>query len=175
MCWCGIISTNFNLFIFIYKENIMSKEMRKQINKVKNFKHFLNEDKHYEIDDKLKFLKSYIHILKNSDDYVEKINLSGDDVNAKSINIDTAINYFIIIHNFLIIERMFIDIVTKSNKNINKHLQLSRLHNENDVMDLFFKLYDNNSLVRFAIETFDSIEEVKLYLQKHKNVYNTLM
>lgn len=50
------------------------------IDKVKNFKQFIN--------DKLALLKSYIHILNNSDgDY------------------DLVKRYFIILHNFLIIER----------------------------------------------------------------------
>ena len=33
----------FNFKIFIYKENIMSKEMREQIDRVKNWKQFMNE------------------------------------------------------------------------------------------------------------------------------------
>ena len=44
MCRCDVFSTKINLLIFIYKGNIMSKEMRKQINKVKNFGQFLNEE-----------------------------------------------------------------------------------------------------------------------------------
>jgi len=43
MCRRGLICTKFNSVIFIYKENIMSKEMRKQIDKIKNFGQFLNE------------------------------------------------------------------------------------------------------------------------------------
>jgi hypothetical protein len=48
MCRCGWFSIKFNSEIFIYKENIMSKEMREQINKVKNFGEFLNENKLHE-------------------------------------------------------------------------------------------------------------------------------
>jgi uncharacterized protein YllA (UPF0747 family) len=38
----------FNFLIFIYKDKTMSKEMREQINKVKNFGQFLNENKYSE-------------------------------------------------------------------------------------------------------------------------------
>jgi uncharacterized membrane protein YheB (UPF0754 family) len=38
----------FNFLISIYKDKTMSKEMREQINKVKNFGQFLNENKYSE-------------------------------------------------------------------------------------------------------------------------------
>jgi len=41
----GVVGLVLNLIkIFIYKENTMSEEMREQINKIKNFGQFLNED-----------------------------------------------------------------------------------------------------------------------------------
>ena len=47
MCsnFVGGIWSKFNFLIFIYKDKTMSKEMREQINKVKNFGQFLNENK----------------------------------------------------------------------------------------------------------------------------------
>ena len=44
----GIFLTIFNFWIFIYKDKIMSKEMREQIDRVKNWKQFLNENKYSE-------------------------------------------------------------------------------------------------------------------------------
>jgi hypothetical protein len=138
----------------------MSKEMREQINKLKNWKQFLNENKDtwYDIDDKLSILKSYIHILKNSkEDY------------------DLAISYFIILHNFLIVERGFFEDVKLHNKEINKYLKLEKLNNEKDVYNKFLELYDTNNIVRNNIETIDNIDSVGEYLSKRPELYRELL
>jgi hypothetical protein len=138
----------------------MSKEMREQINKVKNWEQFLNENKDtwYDIDDKLSILKSYIHILKNSkEDY------------------DLAISYFIILHNFLIVERGFFEDVKLHNKEINKYLKLEKLNNEKDVYNKFLELYDTNNIVRNNIETIDNIDSVGEYLSKRPELYRELL
>ena len=77
------------------------------------FNDFINESKWYDIDDKLYILKSYVNILKN--DNSEKYRI--------------AINYFIVIYNFLIIERMFYDDIILNNREINKYLTLEKLNN----------------------------------------------
>jgi hypothetical protein len=138
----------------------MSKEIRQMIDKVKNFKQFINESKDtwYDIDDKLALLKSYIHILNNSDgDY------------------DLAKRYFIILHNFLIIERGFFDDVVASGKQINKFLNLEKLNNTDEVYQKFLELYDINHQVRNNVETFDNIESIRQYLSKRPEVYNKLI
>ena len=143
----------------------MSKDTREYINKIRKWEELLAENLSswwYDIRDKLNLLKSYIHILNNS----EKKN---------DVNYDSAINYFRIIHNFLIIERMFYPMVVKSNKEINKNLDITKLNNENEVMEKFYELYDNNHDVKFGVETLDSIEEVRVYLKQHPNVYTELM
>lgn len=143
----------------------MSEDIREHINKIKNWERLLIENTEswwYNISDKLKLLKGYIHLLNNSE--------KNDDVNY-----DTAINYFRILHNFLIIERMFYPMVVKSNKEINKNLDIVKLDNENDVMEKFYELYDNNHNVKFGVETLDSIEKVRIYLKQHPNVYTELM
>ncbi len=138
----------------------MSKEMREQINKVKNWKQFLNENKDtwYNIDDKLSILKSYIHILKNSKE-----------------NYDLVISYFIVLHNFLIVERGFFEDVKLHNKEINKYLKLEKLNNEKDVYNKFLELYDTNNIVRNNIETIDNIDSVGEYLSKRPELYRELL
>lgn len=117
-------------------------------------------NKYSNIEEKLKQLKNYIYILKNSEN---------------DINDDIMINYFIIIHNFLLIERMFSDEVIMSNKELNKYLELEPLNNADDTRKKFFELYDNNHKVKFAIETFDSIESIRTYLSKQPEIHTKLL
>jgi hypothetical protein len=138
----------------------MSKEMREQINKVKNWKQFLNENKDtwYDIDDKLSILKSYIHILKNSkEDY------------------DLVISYFIVLHNFLIVERGFFEDIKLHNKEINKYLKLEKLNNEKDVYNKFLELYDTNNIIRNNVETIDNIDSVGEYLSRRPELFRELL
>lgn len=121
---------------------------------MKKFEEFTNW---HDIDDKLKLLKSYIHIL--GDD--EKYNLYS--------------TYFIIIHNWLIIERMFYEEIKLANKEINKHLELEKLNTVQEVIDKFTELYDPYHNVRFGIETLDSIESVRNYLSERPELYKKLM
>lgn len=115
-------------------------------------------DNWYDINPKLEILRSYIHILKNSQKEYE-----------------LAITYFIILHNFLIIERMFYDDIKEAGKEINKHLNVEKLNNEQEVYQKFLELYDINSPVRFAVETLDSIDSVNQYLEKNPQIYQSLL
>lgn len=138
----------------------MTKEMREQIDRVKNWKQYLNENKDtwYDIDDKLSILKSYIHILKNSkEDY------------------DLAISYFIVLHNFLIVERGFFEDIKLHNKEINKYLKLEKLNNKKEVYNKFLELYDTNNIVRNNVETIDSIDSVGEYLSKRPELFRELL
>ena len=141
-------------------KNTMSKEMREQINNVKKLKQFLNESKDtwYDIDGKLSILKSYIHILKNS-----------------KKNYDLAISYFIVLHNFLIVERGFFDDVKLHNKEINKYLKLEKLNNDIDVYNKFLELYEINHIVRNNVETIDNIDSVGDYLSKRPKLFRELL
>jgi len=151
--------------------------MNKQINK---FNKFFDDKK---LKNNLQIIRSYINILKKSNLYIDKIALMNDEdvTNSKSYTIDSAINYFIILHNFLIIEKKFFNDVKMSNKEINKYLDLKKLDNIDDIIKLFYELYDPYSKIRFALETFDSIESIRIYLKtikfknKYKTIYNTLL
>ncbi len=103
-----------------------------------------------------KRLREYVKILKDS-------NVS-----------DIYTNYFVIIHNFLLLEDRFFDLVKLSNKELNTNLNLPKLSTVNDVIDKFNELYNTNSLVRFSVETMDSIEEVRTFLPTLPNFYNKI-
>jgi len=102
----------------------------------------------YDIDDKLKLLKSYVHILNNTnEDYVLEI------------------SYFKMLYNYLIIERMFYKDVVLAGKEINKNLHLEKLKSKKAVVDKFIELYDSEkSIVRFNVETLDNIDSVNKYI-----------
>lgn len=135
----------------------MSKEMREQIDRVKNWKQFLNEGVSINFTENQKRLREYIKILKENYD-LGIVKDYGGDYNK----FDIIIRYFIIIHNFLYLENSYFDIVKLSNKEINKYLNLPKLESLDDVISKFTELYDTNNKVRFAVETLDSIEEVSL-------------
>ncbi len=135
----------------------MSKEMREQIDNFKNF--LLKESKSVNFTENQKRLREYIKILKEN--YV--LGLIKDE-GGNYNKFDIIIRYFIIIHNFLYLEDRYFDVVKLSGKEINKYLKLYKLESLEDVINKFNELYDTNSKVRFGVETFDSIEEIRLLL-----------
>ena len=126
---------------------------------MKFLKKFNENNKWYDIDNKLYLLRSYIHILDNND----------------NINIDLYKKYFIILHNFLIIERMFYDDVVINNKEINNNLKLEKLNTVEQVINKFNELYDVYNIIRNNIETFDNIDSIGNYLNKNKKIYTELI
>ena len=106
--------------------------------------------------DKRLILRRYIKILKKQD--------------PNFFNIDIFLDYFIIIHNFLLLEEKFKDKVVISNKEINKYLDLENTTDVSKILDKAKELYDPKNKVRFAVETFDSIEEIRIYLKEHGDI-----
>jgi hypothetical protein len=96
----------------------------------------------YSLDKVIKEFKSIINIYKKSN----------------SNNSEIIINYYETIIGFMLIENKHKDIVEKCGKPIYHYFKynLPQSHSE-----YFYWLYNNYSSVRFSIETFDSIEEVR--------------
>lgn len=119
-------------------------------------KHFNNNQKR---------LREYVKLLKTNynDGFIDEYN-----------KFDIMITYFTIIHNFLFLENMFKTEVEINNKNLNKYLDLPKIENVNIVEELFKNLYDTNSPVRFAVETFDSIENIRQFLESNPNLYKKI-
>ena len=90
-------------------------------------------------------------------------------------------DYLVIVHNFLGIEEMFYDQCLMGNKqiNVNLGLLLEKVMFETTAMAYSEKIYDPNHKVRFAIETFDSIEDVRVFMDsdecKKLNIYTKLV
>lgn len=124
-----------------------------QLNKLKETPFNINQ----------KILREYIKILKNNynDGFI-------DDYNK----FDIMITYFTIIHNFLFIEERFKNEVIISGKEINLFLNLPKLTSLSEVESEFHKLYDVNSKIRFSIETFDSIENIRKVLINNPKLFN---
>jgi len=102
-----------------------------------------------------KQLLEYLEILKNSQNVL-------------------AETYFIIVYNFLFLENKYFDSVKESKKEINRYLDLPKLETVEDVLDKFAELYGVYNNVRFAVETFDSVEEIRLRLKKSPDFYTKL-
>jgi len=143
--------------------------MREQINKVKNWVQFPNENKFVNFTENQKRLREYIKTLKENYD----LGIVKDE-GGNSNRFYIYISYFIIIHNFLFLENQYFDIVKLSNKEINKYLNLPKLESLDEVINKFSELYDTNSKVRFGVETLDSIEEIRLLLPKLKDFHTKI-
>lgn len=79
--------------------------------------------------------------------------------------------YFEILIRALAIEAKFYEQVKAADKEILKYLNclddLSPKPTITEVVDKFNELYDTHNKVRFAIETLDSIEEIRLYIKEN--------
>lgn len=74
-------------------------------------------------------------------------------------------NYYKIISRNLLLEHKYKDIVEKSGKPIYHYFMYSLPEYNNDY---FYWLYNPYNPVRFACETFDSIEEIRIEFNKLK-------
>lgn len=109
----------------------------------------------------LYILKSYINILDNE--------------TSINHNLILAKHYFILLHNFLLIERMFQDDVNIAGKQLNVNLNITKLNNKTEVYNKFVELYDRYNIIRNNVETFDSCEPVRKYLTANPKVYRELL
>jgi hypothetical protein len=90
-------------------------------------------------------------------------------------DVDQAIKFFIILHNVLLLEDKYYDIVIMSKREVNKYLHLERSWRVDDILGEFYKLYNRGSTIRSHIETIERIEEVRLALKKNKDIYQKLV
>lgn len=141
---------------------------------MKMFNEFLNENNNwYDIDNKLYLLKSYYHILDNND--IRKTDKVNSDVEVDNAQNEFAKHYFMLLHNFLIVERMFYDDVVASGKEIYKYLELEPLKTTKEIHTRFLELYDVHHIVRNHIETFDSVEPIRKYLENNRHLYREFL
>ncbi len=145
----------------------MSKEMREQIDNFKNF--LIKEGKNNSFEDNRKILRKYVKTILKSEEYNNgyKIDDGGYDDGSYQYkyNIyDTWVRYLIIIHNSLLIEQRFENEFKISGKEINKFLNLKNTNDFSEIIELSKNYYNYNNKVRFGLETKDSIEEVRNYL-----------
>jgi hypothetical protein len=81
----------------------------------------------------------------------------------KNSNNDIHIRYYEIIMEYLLIEHKYQDIVKQSGKPIYHYFKYSL---PDTTLGYFYYLYSVHHPVRFAVETFDSIEEIKNELKQ---------
>jgi hypothetical protein len=107
--------------------------------------------------------------------YLRSLSVS-KNVNAYKnyADVDQAIKFFIILHNVILLEDKYYDIVMMSKKEINKYLHLDRSWRVDDILGEFYKLYNRGAVVRTNIETIEKVEEVRLAIRKDKSIYEKL-
>lgn len=109
------------------------------------FETFMNESKkEVSYIENQRILRKYIKLLKT----------------VESKNDFFEVKYFTIIHNFLYLESMYLDLVKQCNKELNKNLTLPGNATLSEIKSMFSELYDPYNNVRFSVETLDSIEEI---------------
>jgi hypothetical protein len=109
--------------------------------------------------------------------YIRKISVAKniDDIQgADYFNAELAIKYFVILHNFLLLEDMHYDQAIMAKSNINKHLNLKPLPKVRDIMTIFYRVYNHGSKVRCGLEGLKKVEEVALLLKHNPHIYNKL-
>ena len=95
------------------------------------------------------------------------------------LTVRSAIQYFIIIHNFLGLEEKFYDQCTMANKNLNKNLRLiTDIKYISAALRAYEILSEPSHKVRFSVETLDGIEDIRVYLKEeglHESIYTKLI
>lgn len=91
-----------------------------------------------------------------------------------------AMQYFLVIHNFLLIEEMFYDQCIMNDTQINIHLSLME-----DVrfcataLQYYRRYYDPNHKIRYSLENIWKIEDVRLFLESKQggelDIYKSLI
>lgn len=90
-------------------------------------------------------------------------------------DVDQAIKFFIILHNVILLEDKYYDIVMMSKKEINKYLHLEKSWRVDDILGEFYKLYNRGSTIRSHIESIERVEEIRVALRKNKLIYEKLL
>ena len=94
---------------------------------------------------------------------VDKFQSMLDNPNSGLNDIEVA--YYETIIKYLWIEELFQDEVDQAGKRIYYHFK----YNPPEVYHEYFTfLYDRYNPVRFAVETFDSIESIRIYIKENK-------
>ena len=106
--------------------------------------------------------------------YLRTLSVSKNVIAYARADTDPAIKFFIILHNMLILEDEFYDQCLMGNKEINRHLRLSRTWRVDDILAEFYKLYDRDSKVRKNIETITKVEDIRYVLKQNPNLYKKL-
>jgi len=114
-------------------------------------------------DDKLRILKKYIKIISNIPEKSENANL-------------LTKRFFIILHNFLIIEHGFYKELKENNyKEIDKYINLENCENIDIINEIFLILYDPNGQIRYNLEKFNENEIIKSYFENRPHIFEKLI
>ena len=123
----------------------------------------LRKDRQNKIDEFDTYFKN-LEILKG---YIDALNIS------KEIN-KVMLSYAIILHNFIILERIYSEEVEQSGYEINKYLNLdSHLsYQEYTINKVLIELYGPSHKVRNNVETINRVKPIGNFLSSNPEMYN---
>jgi len=101
----------------------------------------------------LKILEGYINILE------------------KYLPVDSIIlSYTIILHNFIILERYYLDLIKKERLEINKYLKLENLYDINQITKKMIDLYEIDD-VRYNVEKINRLKVIDNFLSDNPEIF----
>ena len=123
----------------------------------------LRKDRQNKIDEFDTYFKN-LEILKG---YIDALNIS------KEIN-KVMLSYAIILHNFIILERIYSEEVEQSGYEINKYLNLdSHLsYQQYTINKVLIELYGPSHKVRNNVETINRVKPIGNFLSSNPEMYN---
>ena len=140
----------------------MISQIRYDINQVKNL--ILTESVNNSFEENRKIIRFYIKNLFKSNEYENGNRVEDDGYSYNVYNL--WVTFLTFLHNSLHIEEKLHDEFKLANKEINKFLDLRKTNDFSEIIQLCQKYYSPYSEVRFGLETMDSIEEVRLYMEE---------
>jgi len=124
------------------KSELLRKDRKSKIDKFDTY--FIN----------LKILKGYIDLLEKSYE-INKIMLT----------------YAIILHNFIIVERQFSDLINGAGYPINKHLDITKSTSTYWINRKLVELYDPEHIVRNNVESIERLKVVDEFFSNNPEIY----
>jgi len=145
------------------------------MNKIKRFENVMWGDKSQKPYSKEELLRrSRVEKIDEFDSYFKNLKILKSYINTleKTYEINKImLSYAIILHNFIILERYYIELVEKERYEINKYLDIVENDNSYGVSKKLIELYDPEHKVRNNVEAIDRLKPIDDFLKDNPEIY----
>jgi len=118
---------------------------------------YLKTYENHNVKSKLDILKKYVHILH------------------KCSSVSFSEDFFIALHNFLILEQGFFEDIVKARYELNNFLDLENNNTCESIYEEFLFLYNVENQVRNNMESFDRLKVINDYIKDKPEIYKKLL